>query len=226
MEGMNDTKQTICEFGESIVSYLYDELPLLERARFEDHLPDCTSCTDDFAGVANARYEVYEWTKVFAEVPTPQFTVPYDEPVTLVEKVRHAFRFNWGWPAAGAFASIALVAVLGYLVFIPNDSELAGVGPVADNTPDVTVVAIEPPQADAPDVVPTLEREASKTKVQPVPIKATRPAAKPAPVVPRQTRFATNDRRAVISPRLTEFADDTDDSLRLAELFEDVESSE
>jgi hypothetical protein len=48
----------MCQYSVSVVPYLYDELHPRETAIFEAHLEHCTTCTDEFAGLADARFSV------------------------------------------------------------------------------------------------------------------------------------------------------------------------
>lgn len=224
---MNDIKQTPCAFNESIVSYMYDEMPARERDRFEDHLLECMSCTDEFAAIADARYGVYEWNKEFTNIPTPQFVIPYGETVSFVEKVRRAFAFSWGWPAASAaFASLAVIVGLGYFALLPDTNDMVAVEPVKEVVQAPVPVSSTTSAEVSVKSERVVEPRVEKTNVQPIPVKMTRPAVKRTPVVPQQTKYAGNNRQTPSAPRLNEFNDDVDESLRLAEIFDDVESSE
>ena len=77
---MNDLKNPGCKFHADIVPYMYGEMSAAESSAFETHLIDCGVCTDEFAAVSNARYEVYDWKKTeFEPLATPVFTIPYGE---------------------------------------------------------------------------------------------------------------------------------------------------
>jgi hypothetical protein len=225
---MSNTERKMCEFDESIVSYLYGELPVAESERFEDHLLDCIACADEFASFASSRYEVYESAKEFAKIPTPVFVIPSRESVSLGERVRRIFVTHWGWSTAGAaFASIAIAVGLGYYALQPTGSDIAAVAPLPEEIVTVTREG-EVRSAEIETTAPaaTAERQPviSKVKIGPPNLKqAGTPRSR---VIPQQTRLAASRRQTLSSPRLTEFADDSDDSLRLAELFDDVGSSE
>ena len=67
-----------CGFADEIVSYIYDESGEVERRKFETHLAGCSTCTDEFAAISNARFSVFEWQKEeFAQLPTPKIVIPY-----------------------------------------------------------------------------------------------------------------------------------------------------
>jgi hypothetical protein len=235
---MNDIKQQNCAFGESIVSYLYDEMRAADRECFEDHLLTCTDCTDEFAAIADVRYGVYEWNKIeFVPMETPQITIPYEEPdsaVSFVDKVRHATRFNWGWTSAAAFASLLIASSVGYFAFIggaENEKNLANLrndenrSPVLQ-TPTVSdsaakgslPVLVNNDHTTEDPVPPTVRTNAIQTK-------AVRTNAK-RNVAPQSVKFAEMNARKPAAPRLSDVSDDEDQTLRLADILDVLDSSE
>ncbi|HUR97106.1 MAG TPA: hypothetical protein VMZ26_03450, partial [Pyrinomonadaceae bacterium] len=101
---MNDVTFTECEFGADMVPYMYAELPAKKSAAFEAHLLLCSACTDEFASLSNARYEVYDWKKLeFDGLATPTFEAPFESgpehiAPTWVDKMREAFWGSWAVP--------------------------------------------------------------------------------------------------------------------------------
>ena len=75
---MKDKKNSSnCEFAESIVTYMYGELPIGEQEDFEAHLKDCQLCIDEFAVISEARFSVYQWQRSeFAPLETPEIRIP------------------------------------------------------------------------------------------------------------------------------------------------------
>ena len=53
---LNNGKKQECGFADDIVGYIYDEIGQAERRKFESHLVGCMACTDEFAGISNARF--------------------------------------------------------------------------------------------------------------------------------------------------------------------------
>ena len=49
-----------CKYANEIVPYMYGELASSATAEFESHLLECQLCTDEFAELSAARYEVYD----------------------------------------------------------------------------------------------------------------------------------------------------------------------
>src|SRR4051794_13141264 len=100
-----------CGFADEMLSYMYDELASAERERFEEHLPDCVACTDEFAVIAHARFSVYEWQKLeFADMPTPHIVIPYalakKERIGMFDGIAASVK-AWRW----AFAASLMVII-------------------------------------------------------------------------------------------------------------------
>src|SRR5881392_3406899 len=99
---MKDVNFSKCKFNGDMVSYMYGELPSDESTVFEQHLLDCTNCTDEFAAISSSRYEVYDWKKLeFDPLETPSFEIPVGEAagVSWSDKVRAVFARGWMVPA-------------------------------------------------------------------------------------------------------------------------------
>ena len=120
---MNGKKD--CGFGDEIVSYIYDEMDAAGRRKFESHLASCTLCTDEFAGISDARLSIFEWNREdFAEMPTPEIVIPY------APKPETASAVGGGWfvslvemfaflkSPVTAFAGFAVVARLAGFVLV------------------------------------------------------------------------------------------------------------
>jgi hypothetical protein len=238
---MNDNDKKICEHTDGIVSYLYGEMPESDRNVFETHLAQCDACTDEFAGVSMARYSVYEWNKLeFAKLETPQIVIPYESATpgfSWFDKVREAMSFAHGWPVAGAgLAAVAIV--FGLVMFGPDankdNRDLAGANlnntqsnarPIVTETPENTTA----PKPDGTDPIsvpaksggPSIERETSGRN--PVPVKISDDSRDRKPV--KGVRIAPRKQTRPV-PSLSEFAEDEDKTLRLAEMLEDTETSE
>jgi hypothetical protein len=235
---MKDVKQKICEFDESIVSYMYDEMPAVERDWFETHLLDCTACTDEFAAIANARYGVYEWNKEeFAHIQTPRFVIPYDEPIADVPffaKVRKAFQFGFGWlPTGSALAAVAIVLGIGYFAFTGSEGgqQIAGLNnnetrTAVTQTPTIPSVSVEKPSADIRNAHVADESGPKTAEAVMVPAKVAHVVTKRNLITPQQAKFAGTNARRSNAPRLNDVSDDEDQTLRLSELLDVVDSSE
>jgi anti-sigma factor RsiW len=226
---MNDLKNSECKLSTDIVPYLYGELSPTEGSAFELHLLECVDCTDEFAAMSNARYEVYDWKKTeFEPLATPVFTIPYSEPaLSWFDKVRAAFGQSWAVPGA-AFAGMAIVSVFAGIVYFAGDT---GSNVAQVNTNSRSVPATAAPEENERVVVAKDDVEAPAAReiqpVRPVPgssvrkrsVRSDTKVAVPRPVEARAV--STPNRPA---PTLNGFADDEDTSLRLAQLFEDIDT--
>jgi hypothetical protein len=141
---MDDVNISGCKFSADIVPYMYGEMAVTESSAFESHLLDCGACTDEFALVSNARYEVYDWKKLeFDPLPTPHFNIADVEHAGVLGvaawlgKVRAAFGQSWLIPTA-SFAAIAIVAVFGATFLLSGDNQQE-VAQSNSNTPATAV---------------------------------------------------------------------------------------
>lgn len=226
---MNDFKNPVCKVSADIVPYLYGELSPAEGNAFESHLLECVDCTDEFAAVSNARYEVYDWKKIeFEPLATPAFTIPYAEPaVSWFDKVRAAFSPSWALPVV-AFAGIAIVSVFASVFYFSGDSG-SNVAQVNTNSRPVSETA--GPEDRDPVVVAKddigLPAAREMQPVRPVPSGAGRKRVARSDTkvsVPRPVQARATSTPSRPAPTLNEFADDEDTSLRLAQLFEDIDT--
>lgn len=222
MQKINNT--TNCGSGDTIVGYIYNELPSTERLAFEDHLLDCTTCTDEFAAIADSRYAVYEWQKLeFEPMETPHFAIPYAEPsVSWFNAIKGMFATGPRLATAGLFG--LLIVALGFAaIFIstgPTDVVSRGTLEVTDTFPETAAQADENTPVSVPNSVESEERVNPEFAV-----------AKPAPKVEQKRKRRNAPRPQNIgnetqakAPRLNDFDDLADDSLRLADLVADSDT--
>ncbi len=242
---LNNGNKQECGFADDIVAYIYDEIGSAERGKFESHLAGCTACTDEFAGISNARFSIFEWQKEeFAHLSTPEIVIPYApkkregvETAGIFAGLRDLLTLS-SWSSAVMVAGAVVICIgLGFVAvnYLSNSSQVAG-----NNNPVVTEQAV--PLVTAPNqpdvaVVPTLPSQkesnlntaitASNKTVQNREIRPVR-----ATMQTRRVRFEKNltastqtvqpliqqKRKA---PALTAYADEDDKSLRLADLFDE-----
>lgn len=234
-----------------MVSYLYNEIGKFDRAKFELHLSDCQACTDEFAELSNARFSVYEWQKLeFAQLETPEIRIPYTLPTS--EASYNSGLWSWfsysprfavaGLAAAAVVITFAIAAVtLGIL-----DNGGKDVAGVLDEKPDTTQSPNEPYESNATDEIDdsnSLIENKVKLPIRDLEIES---AAKPEKIssnpnsnrlrasqtpIPQETRPTQKSNisrplRSRAAPRLNEFEDETDETLRLADMFDDIETSD
>lgn len=226
---MNDVEFSECKFSSDIVPYMYAEMAESETAAFESHLLECSTCTDEFASISNARYEVYDWKKLeFDPLETPQIAIVFetDTGVSWTEKVRAVFAQGWAVPSM-AVAGV-LVATILAAAFILSEKP----------SPDVAANLSKDVVVDEPSLQPAPKIPVAEVSVDPSGNRASEPQVVRSPVPQRvsqkrsvhvarsldvKSTSAQNEQKA---PRLNEFVEEEDTSVRLAELFDDIETSE
>jgi hypothetical protein len=228
---MNDVNISGCKFSADIVPYMYGEMSAAESSAFETHLIDCGVCTDEFAAVSNARFEVYDWKKTeFDPLETPVFEVPFgDRAVTTaaswLDKLRAAFANSWAVPGV-AFAGIAIVSVFTGVFYFSGESGPEVAQENSNSRPTVVSPQREPEVGSVPstnDDLPRDEPRPVQATVVSTPQKRTvRNAKAVVNTRPVEARSTTTANRT--APRLNEFSEDEDTSLRLAQLFDDVDT--
>jgi hypothetical protein len=223
-----------CGFSDDVLPYMYGEMPSSEISAFESHLLDCDECTDELAAVSFARYEVYDWKKLeFDPLPTPRF-MPVE---TAAAEVKTAswlggLRATFARGSLGFVPEFALVAigltVAGVVYFAgmnkPDTAKIetapAVVSRSAPSPENERSVADNVPVVETPRaVVPAVARTGNAKRV--TPIRATR---LPRSSVARTVRTVRDRQPTPTIPRLNEFSEDEDTSLRLAQLFDDVDT--
>ncbi len=235
---MNDVIFTECKFSADMVPYMYAELSAASSSAFESHLIECGACTDEFAAMSNARYEVYDWKRLeFDPIATPKFAIPFQSEShsvasSWIEKVRTAVSGSWAIPGV-AFAGLAIISVL-VAVFIlsgAHDPEIAA-NTGALNTGINNLAVGRAPESSGLPVASEPVSEVSPGR----PFRSDLESiAKPAPRKPAVRNVKVNTRSYVFTqasaqneqkeiPRLNEFSEDEDTSLRLAELFDDLDT--
>lgn len=223
---MSTSINKACPLTDEIVSYMYGEIAGAAELEFETHLADCMVCTDEFAEASNARFSVYEWKKeAFDPSPTPHIAVPYGENIkpSSVAALTAAIR-TWaeafGIPvavAAGLAVSIAAGVVLyGYFGNAERRSEanvaISDVPVPQVVLPDASTSPAEPPSEPVPLTVSSMRPE--------------RPVRRTPRELDRTVRSYAVDRRPAPQirnvPVLTAYQETEDNSLRLADLFDEA----
>ena len=227
---LNNGNKKGCGLGDEIVSYIYSELAALDRERFESHLVSCTACTDEFAAIADARYSVFDWRKrEFAALETPAIVIPYDRADIQTDRIGAFAAFGEmvrSWRLAFATGLIAIAAVtvltLGYLS-TPQQVTVSSV-PSQINVPDaVQDVASEQKQVALPQ--PEIESvnhvDLRPFTVRPVKAHAVKPVVRARTILPASTVADQTVKSGVNKPPvLSNYEENEDKSLRLADLFD------
>lgn len=239
---LNNENEKNCGFADEIVAYIYDEIDEAERGKFETHLVDCVSCTDEFAGISNARFAMFEWHKEeFAPLSTPEIVIPYSakpktaEAIGFFAGLRGLLTLS-GWSSAVMVAGALIICIgLGFVVvnYVRDNAQ------VAENKRPVINENVIPPVVaqDHQNAVALPSSKELNTNGAPVtastkatPNREIRPVR--ASLNNQRIRFGkslTASTRTVEpsiqkqrkAPALTAFDDEDDHSLRLADLFDE-----
>lgn len=227
---LNNGNKNNCGFFEDIVSYIYDEASASDRNKFETHLSHCVSCTDEFATVSAARYSVFEWRREeFDQLSTPEIFIPstvkVEERSAAVGMLAGLKGFFAGarWPVT-AFAAAAIILGMGFILMTFLDQSEQQ---VAANL--ATPAIVEPVNVSQPDVPQVVAKELTVSEKEPTEIQG-RPArikpVKRVPTVREKQRQELAVRRGEKpssnkAPALTNYEENEDRSLRLADLLAD-----
>jgi anti-sigma factor RsiW len=233
---MFGTKSTYnCEYATAAVEYVYGEMSAARTDQFESHLAGCDACIAEIAAVSEARFEVFEWRKLaFDPLKTPAIRIPYAEPIAA--RVGLAGRlFQLFTPArlaaGGAFAA-AFVALLTWLAFSAADpaatgTTLAGNTSPAPAAPVMEVTSVDSTSALQPRLADELKPDRAISTTRAVQAKAKAPVrvAKPQLAMDKQPAQRNTVRRNT-APTLSGYAAEEDSSLRLAQVFDEIGSSD
>lgn len=224
-----------------MIAYIYDESSQAARLRFEEHLSDCTRCTDEFACIADARFSVFEWHKEeFMPLATPRIVIPYATAHIAYAADNGVFAFLRGLLTvprlATAMAVVLFAAGLGLFVSrYGDDREIAVVAPLSNTIRPASSITSGPPTDNSlvrPAAVQEAKRDSDVQDDQPQPQtdhveRATvqgRKASRPMTAsIKRSPGREANPNSAKLrkAPVLNSFEESDDRSLRLSDLFDD-----
>lgn len=231
-----------CVSENEIVSYLYDEMPRAARTRFERHLVDCSLCTDEFADISDARFSMYEWNREeFVNIPTPKIAIPY-RPVPLARSEESSNGFFEGiraWlslvniPVAFASGLVVIFAV-GFLAISlakHGEKQVTFVAPTILQSVESVKEVESAKEIKSRDTAQVKSADHLISKLGSDDNKTGRVAmvAHHRGTVLRHSIIAENTKKtgaamiASSAPRLSSDDNSDDDSLRLADLLDDVD---
>ncbi len=241
-----------CGDEELFVSYLYDEIDAAGRSRFENHLRACASCAEELAALRDVQFSVADWKRTeFSDLSAPFVELPVEarKPVegrevavarpAFGERLRALFAFRPSILAAGTAFVLLFFAATVFLVLsgAGNETQIAGGSDRPDATPTASATrpaiakeasppAASPARPSADDSAPKVEASAArkaigdaqdKKALQPEKVKASPPRKKPS---------ASDKKKEARPPALSPFDDEEDESLRLADLFAEIDTDE
>lgn len=223
-----------CSSSEDLVAYLYGEMNASGQAGFEDHLSGCEICTAEFAELSLARLGVYEWHRdEFVEMATPRFVIPYGEAAkaSWFDAVRALFASPARWAAVGGSLAVLTIAA-GVMLLGPTEVYVVEIDPA----PSPVAVSNKREEAKQPkEVQPASDSRRpqpaadEKPRIEePQVLKASSGrnarAADPKPLKAKETPQPNQPRRTNPAPRLNDFEDDDDNTLRLGDLLAEVDT--
>lgn len=251
---LNNNHNPSCAFAEQIVSYLYGETIGKEKAAFDAHLKNCSSCADELAGFGFVRASIVEWkTEEFLNLETPSINIPYPiavatEKQSWLGELRKLFALSPTWATAFAVLVVCVGLVL-LVVNFSNNNDVARkvekptnevVSPIVEEKP--TPRMEETAQQDSSKVLlkPSIVENASeKNAPQIAPknqiVKVSNNVRKNKGVAQNANDLVANVRklkddkntltaRKQVVPKLNGLEEEEDNSVRLADLFAEVES--
>jgi len=234
------------DHGVELLSYMYGELGQEARRHFESHLAACDECAFELASFADARLGVIEWKREdFDHLASPVILIPEEARQFAPARQRGAAAGSGGllesilsWAAlprlGTGLAAAAVFAGIVYFGYIGSISEQqAFVAPV-ETASEVRPGIIDPTFASSQ--IAEDKSEAKVTAPNQHNIAGTaRKGTKPVQVASiRTTRQSANLRVTAIraqpvtakAPRLNNFDEYEDKTLRLADLLADIGGSE
>lgn len=227
-----------CRFAVDVLSYLYGELPVNETGRIETHLVECAGCATEAESFAALRGSLAEWKREFDLMPTPAIRI--DEPRSVVSAAPTTSIFDTiraflaGFPMLAATSAAALLVVgfgAFYLLTLDRNNDVAE---TSQNRPKASPTTKSTPTAksETVDTTATVSNVPAKTNDSPAdakPVKIAERRSKPAADTParpnnRKTNVNPPKNDRAQAPTLSEDNGDEDDTLRLADLFDEIGS--
>ena len=231
MTNTNNIKIEPCS-QDDLVAYLYDELNATQMSAFETHLTDCDNCTDEFAELSFARLDVYEWHRdEFAQLATPRFVIPYAETeagLSWLDAVRGLLASHTQWATAGAFALVAVIFGAVFISSMNSTNERTGTsnsenfGAVKIQSVDPRAIPKDTPAGTVAVAKPEDERQIVRVSTAG---KSSKPSRKPVKIPERRPIQPVLSQRNA-APRLNDFVDEDDTTLRLGDLLADVDTKD
>jgi hypothetical protein len=252
----NNGHDPSCNHAVDVVSYLYNEIGGAEKREFESHLAGCNTCTAELASFSGVRSSVNTWrAQEFDPLATPVIDIPFEtqtEPATaagwrgtILTDFKKLFAFSPWPPAAIGFAALAIFIGLGFFAFSymnRSGNDLAKnktvdkpvVSPTAEpgkNPGEVAINSNSKPDGDDKLITPPKAAEPESTAVKVSATTQNTPKNKgvkagPDTVTPKKAVDKQNTQQNQKAPNLNNYTEEEDKTLRLADLFEEMDTKE
>ena len=247
----NNHKNSDCGYAEQLVSYLYDEAGAAESAAFEAHLKSCAACADEMKAFSGVQFSISDWkANEFDALAAPIIEIPYERAEKTVEVagikeswlsgLRNLFSLNR--TLSLATASLAVLAVcVGIVLFALNARKGNDLADSGNKKPVISPTVEKSPEQSNPtnvqNITPDLKPVIEQTKPQPE--QAVQPTTKKTTVVKASQRETPKDAKKTV-PKKDDVRrnknndlppgvlgdEDEDDTLRLAEIFDEIDTDE
>ena len=236
-----------CRFSADLLPYLYNEASEGDMALFRAHLGGCAACGSELESLGTVRNSLIEWQADFRTIETPAISIPYETspappPIRAADGlIRRTRLFFAESPIFGigsaAFAAVLLGAALFFVARTLNNNEVAVTPaphtPIAASASPAEVKAtpeIASSNANTGIADPAELKRIPETvaKDDDIPREATQRegSVRSRTEVPAERRTVPRRVRSVTPPsglpKLANFEEDEDKSLRLADLFAEI----
>jgi hypothetical protein len=229
---MGNNSDKNCPFADEIVSYMYDEMAVAERPKFEEHLVDCQVCTDDFAVVSLARFEAYDWKRAeFDPLRTPLMVIPYEEKaISIGERFSAWLAWTKALPIAAGLILVLGIAYLFVLRTERSNEPMVAEAPVAEQQKKDITQPVDFPRLEPPVTTAAVNKTSNSNANVHLAIQKRKPAAPKALLASRLAPGVRPNNDLAVNipsqtrplPRLSVNDDEVDSSLRLADLFDET----
>lgn len=250
----NNHKKSGCGFSEQLVSYLYGETVGAENTAFEAHLNACSVCTDELEAFSGVQFSINDWKlKEFVNLAAPSIEIPYETADKTAEvstvkgswlsALRELFSLSpRGWSLATAsFAVLAVCALIALFALnsrkdndvaesnktnpitaptVEKTSSETNANSNANNQPDKVVKPSSEPKSEVAVAPDNKNNRVVKTSNNP------RPTQKVDTNSPKNNEQKRTNKNNEIAPKIAVDDEEEDKSLRLAELFDEIDTKE
>lgn len=203
-----------CNFGEEVVSYIYDEMQTVKKTTFEKHMSSCPNCADEVAAFSSVSFSIRDWRDTeFGTLETPEIVIPYetakDSAKTVevrsgsrswIDNLRELFNFSPVFlKAVTAFGAIAITIGLGWFLLSTVSDKNANLAEDSqkeqenENVPSPIIKEIE--QTNSPEVADVNNNVADKIE------KGEESVKEVAVQTPIPTKIKANNKKTVTETR-------------------------
>ncbi len=250
----NNHKKSGCGFSEQLVSYLYGETVGAEITAFEAHLNVCSVCAAELEAFSGVQFSINDWKlNEFANLAMPSIEIPYQKAENQAEvssvkgswlsALRELFSLSpRGWSLATA--SLAVLAVCALIALFAlnsrKDNDVAEsnkTNPLAlptvekttpetitnsnaNNQPEKVVKPSSEPKSEVAVAPNTKDNRVVKTSNN------SRSTQKVDANSPKNNEQKRTNKNNEVAPKIAVDDEEEDKSLRLAELFDEIDTKE